>query len=144
MDVIKSRVNLAQAQLDDFKDVLKQNFNRVGNDSTGMFKVFFSEYLLANNSEIIDVFMLLGQPVLLTTQNSKRMLIALDADYDTPREEMDKEMQKFFLEKVKDFALSKEAEPYIAKFGFSRGSDKKTYGDEPYSWIVYKGISKIS
>jgi hypothetical protein len=144
MDVIKSRVNLAQAQLDDFKDVLKQNFNRVGNDSTGMFKVFFSEYLLANNSEIIDVFMLLGQPVLLTTQNSKRMLIALDADYDTPREEMDKEMQKFFLEKVKDFALSKEAEPYIAKFGFSRGTDTKTYGDEPYSWIVYKGISKIN
>jgi len=144
MDVIKSRVNVAQAQLDDFKDVLKQNFNRVGNDSTGMFKVFFSEYLLANNSEIIGTFMILGQPLLLINQNQKRMLIALDADYNTPREEVDKEMQRVFLDTVKDFALSKEAEPYIAKFGFSRGSDKKTYGDEPYSWIVYKGISKIS
>jgi hypothetical protein len=143
MDVIKSRVNVAQAQLDDFKDVLKQNFHRVGNDSTGMFKVFFSEYLLPNNSEIINTFMVLGQPLLLINQNHTKMLIALDADYNTPKEDMDKDMQKVFLDKVKEFALSKDAEPYIAKFGFSRGNDKKTYGDEPYSWIVFKGVTKI-
>jgi hypothetical protein len=144
MDVMDRRVNVAQAQLDDFKDVLNKNFHQAGNDSLGMFKVFFSEYLLPNKVEVIDMFMVLGQPLLLINQNTKKMLIALDADYDIPREDMDKEMQKFFLEKVKDFAISKGAEAYVAKFGFTRGKDKKTYGDEPYSWIIYKGISKIN
>jgi hypothetical protein len=92
---------------------------------------------------MVETFMLMGSPLLLIEEKGERKMVALDPEYDTPKEDLDRDIQKTYLENVKLFALSKEAQPCVAKFKFTRGNNKETFGEQSYSWILFKGITRI-
>jgi hypothetical protein len=145
MDIVSRRVAVNKISLDAFRDVLNKSIHQIGNDAIGMFKIFNSEYLIPNQIEVLESFMLMGSPMLLIEEKGKKKMVALDAEYDdTPSEDLDRSMQKTYLEHVKLFSMSRQAEPYVARFTFTRGHDKKTFGEQSYSWIRFLGISKIN
>jgi hypothetical protein len=106
MDIVSRRVAVNKISLDEFRDVLNKSIHQIGNDAIGMFKVFTREYLIPNQIEVLESYMLMGSPVLLIEENGLMKLVALDAEYDdTPSEDLDRSMQKTYLEQVKLFSI---------------------------------------
>jgi hypothetical protein len=121
MDMISKRVEPSKVSLDEFRNVVNKTFYQTEVDALGMFNVFTAEYLRPNQIEMVETFMLMGSPLLLIQEKGEREMVALDPEYDTPKEDLDRDIQKTYLEKVKLFAVSKEAQPYVAKLKFTRG-----------------------